>query len=417
VTDPCPARPKQIELFRKSHPNIEVYVDQASGGAIAKVLIQLAAHAGPDLIDIYSPPHLQYYAQHGALLPISEMCKESGITNGMFWPQCRGWMEWKEEIYGIPTNAGTFVLFYNKDHFDRAGLAYPTADWTWENFLTAAKKLTLKSSDGRRIEQFGCYPYVFEHFIWQAGGDYWNSDLSRCTLDTPQALKAIRFLNDLRVTWRVAPTRADEQNFSWGGWGEGAINLFATGRVSMVDMGRWAIVTFRRYQKEGAAAGDKPLRYGVAELPHDVTRANWFVSRATTINSECRHPKEAFEFLKFLTSPEYNRLICEGGDGFPSIRAIAESDMFLQDPNYPEEDQNRVHLDAVRWGRVEQISPHIKPAEYTKLRDDHYELLRAGEIQPERFCRDLTMKVNRAIEKALAPRLALQEATQGDIEP
>lgn len=408
VTDPNPARARQIELFRQKHPHVDVYVDQASTGAMAKVLIQLAAHAGPDLIDVYAPEVLAEFAKYNALMDITSLCSEAGIDPGMFWPQCRAWMEYEGKIYGIPSNAGTLVLFYNKDHFDEAGIPYPDETWNWNDYLEAARKLTLRTPDGKRILRYGCYPNEIRPLVWQAGGDFWNEDRSRCTLNTPQAIRGLSLFYDTRMKFRVAPSLGDEHGFSAGGWGGGVfgspIPLFATGRVSMLDMGRWGIVTFRQYQKDQIAAGEKPLRYGIAPLPHDATRATWFLSRATTINAETRYPKEAFEFLKFLTSPEYNRIICEGGDGFPSVRALAESEMFLHDPNYPEEDQNQVYLDDVQYGRVFLVSPFIKAAEYQKIHDTLWGYLREGTITPEKMALEYERKVNEAIERNRAER-------------
>jgi multiple sugar transport system substrate-binding protein len=406
VTDPNPARKLQIELFRKKHPNIDVYVDQASTGMMAKVLVQLAAHAGPDLIDIYTPDHLAYFAEYGALLPISEKCEAAGIDTSQFWPQCRHWMEYKGELFGIPTNGGTFVLFYNRDHFDEAGLAHPDETWTWDDYMDAARKLTVRNEKTNRVERYGCYPSEPRHLIWQAGGEMWNDEMTVCTLDSPEVKRAFDLYFDARMKHRVAPSLGDEQSFAAGGWGGGNIGspipLFASGKVSMLDTGRFGIVSFRQYQKDQKRAGERPLRFGIAPLPRDATRASWFLSRSTTINAETPYPDECFKFLEFLTTPEYNRLICEGGDGLPSVKALAESDMFLSDPNYPEEDQNQVYLDDIPYGRVDIISPYIKPAEYQKIWDTYTIRLREGTWGPEKAADEMARRVNEAMRRNIA---------------
>lgn len=403
VTDNNPARERQIQLFRKSHPNIEVQVDQATGGVTAKILIQLAAHAGPDLIDLYSPENLAYFAQFDSLLDITDLCQEAGIELDIFWPQCQAWMKYRDRIYGIPTNAGTLVLFYNKDHFDEVGLKYPDASWTWDDYLSAARKLTKHDPDTGRAIRYGCYPNEIKPLVWQAGGEFWDESLSTCTLNTPQVIRGFKMFYDTRILLKVAPSLGDEQSFSAGGWGGGVfgspIPLFATGRVSMLDMGRWGIVTFRQYQKEQKEAGLPPLRFGIAPLPHDVARATWFLSRSTTINAETQHPRECFEFLKFLTTTDYNRLICEGGDGLPSVKAIAQSDLFLHDPDYPEEDQNHIYLEDVQYGRVFQVSPFIKAAEFQKINDLITGRLREGTMTPELAAQEFTQQVNDAISR------------------
>lgn len=401
VTDPNPARKKQLELFHAAHPDIEVFVDW-SAGSMTKVLVQMAAHAGPDLVDVYFEEQLRHYASHRVFLPITELCRQAGITLDTFWPQCRHWMVYNEDIYGLPTNAGTFVLFYNKDHFDEVGLAYPDNTWTWDTYLEAAKKLTVREGRNRR---YGCYPAMYEHFLWQAGAEFWNEDMTRSALDSPQARRAVRFLYDLRHTHKVAPSKADLESFALGEWGGGSINLFATGRVSMLDMGRWGVITFRQYQEDQRKAGEPVLRFGVAELPYDATRATTFLARATCINAETKHPREAFAFVKFLASLEYNRLVAQGGDGFPAVRELAYSDVFLHDPNYPEEDTNHVYLDSVAYGRVPLISPHIVPAEFQNLRRQYFdEYLTTGQMDPDKICEEMTAKINAAIERTMRER-------------
>ena len=43
---------------------------------------------------------------------------------------------------GIPKDLDSAAVWYNKDMFDEAGIPYPTADWTWDDFREIAKKLT-----------------------------------------------------------------------------------------------------------------------------------------------------------------------------------------------------------------------------------------------------------------------------------
>lgn len=51
---------------------------------------------------------------------------------------------------GLPTNADAVVLYYNKDHFDEAGLDYPDDDWTWDDLVEASEELTI--DDGNDLQ-------------------------------------------------------------------------------------------------------------------------------------------------------------------------------------------------------------------------------------------------------------------------
>jgi multiple sugar transport system substrate-binding protein len=103
-------------------------------------------------------------------------------------------------LKALPVNFNLSLLVYNTALFDAAGLAYPNADWTKDEFLTAAKALTLKSGD--RITQWGvdAEPWwwgTWLPFIRQAGGDWMDPKTGEVTLDSPEAVAGIEYLASL----------------------------------------------------------------------------------------------------------------------------------------------------------------------------------------------------------------------------
>src|SRR5205807_8370913 len=75
--------------------------------------------------------------------------------------------------YGLPRDNDTTVIYYNKGAFDAAGLAYPRADWTWDDLRALARALTLRDGDGR-VARYG-FAFEAAHWwrlwVWQNGGD------------------------------------------------------------------------------------------------------------------------------------------------------------------------------------------------------------------------------------------------------
>lgn len=80
------------------------------------------------------------------------------------------------------------MIAYNKDIFDKAGIPYPTNDWTWDDFSTTAKQVS--SGEGAN-RVYG----IVSHWILQSfapyiyGGMPYNEDWSKQTLDDPNTLK------------------------------------------------------------------------------------------------------------------------------------------------------------------------------------------------------------------------------------
>ena len=104
-----------------------------------------------------------------------------------------------------------YTLFYNKSLFDAEGLRHPgEGSWTWDDYLKAVKKITKDLDGDGTPDQWGAtidfwgarlYPW-----LWSNGADLMSSDLSKCTIDSPDARQALQFLVDLRHKHKSTPS-------------------------------------------------------------------------------------------------------------------------------------------------------------------------------------------------------------------
>ena len=95
------------------------------------------------------------------------------------------------------------ALVYNKKLFQQAGIPSPTANWTWDDFRAAAKKLTDPAK-----KQFG-WAYVndgsedtvwrFDALLWQAGGEILTPDGKHAAFNSPAGVKAAQLLQQMAV--------------------------------------------------------------------------------------------------------------------------------------------------------------------------------------------------------------------------
>src|SRR5687768_1850597 len=94
-----------------------------------------------------------------------------------YYPGILSVNEYEGDVYGLPWIAQPVVLFYNKELFDAAGVEYPQAGWTWDDFTEKAKALTQDADGDGTVDQWGFSnnswppPYIF---AWQAGGELIN---------------------------------------------------------------------------------------------------------------------------------------------------------------------------------------------------------------------------------------------------
>jgi multiple sugar transport system substrate-binding protein len=399
TTDDNPARQAQIAIFDRMFPHLKLTIDP-SNNDMSKIIVQTMAGIGPDVIDCYTPMQVHAYLQAGIVQDITDWAKEAGTTPDTTWPTVVPSMVIDGRQYGYPTNPGPWVIFYNKDIFDRCHVPYPTGDWDWKKFTEIAQRLTIKSPDGRRNETFGIMGYDLQEAIWQNGGSFYSPDGTRCTLDSPEAIEAAQWLMDLQFKYKCAPSPSEEDAMaSAGGWGQGIITLFSAQRLGMIRYGRWGLIVWRK---------DPKLRIGVAPLPHQKCHATVVATRISVLNKKSPYVREAFNFIKFLASREYGEQINDSADNCAPLRQLCFEPRFEHNPQYPQEDFNHVFREEMKNGRIQEISKFVNPFVADRIFRRYVDLMRNRQMEPAEAMTACAAEINKAMQEYLAERPALK---------
>ena len=91
--------------------------------------------------------------------------------------------------FGLPRDLNVIALYYNKDMFDAAGVAYPDDTWDWAKLVEVGKQLTKDTNGDGTPDQWGVYTETtdmenaWSSFVWQAGGDILSADGTTSALD------------------------------------------------------------------------------------------------------------------------------------------------------------------------------------------------------------------------------------------
>ena len=273
--------------FNATHPNITV-TPQFYGNsdyALQKVLAAIAGGKPPDISYLYGS-WAANIATNPSTVNLTPYIDQFGWND--FWPAERHVATVNGKVIGIPALVDNLALVYNKRLFAQAGLAPPTANWTWSDFENAAIKLTNASK-----KQFG-WAYVndasedtvwrYWALLWQAGGSILTPDGKHAAFDSAAGLKALTFLQTLTQHNAIYLDNGSD-NY---------LGLFTSGHIGMLYTGPWDLGQIIQ--------GNQP--YGVQILPADVNHQtisgpdNWVV-----FNNGSAHVKAAVEFLKWFTSP------------------------------------------------------------------------------------------------------------------
>jgi len=214
------------------------------------------------------------------------------------------------------------LLYYNKDIFDKAGVAYPPASadkaWTWDEYVAAAKKLT-KDSKGKTPNDAGfdaknitTYGTQFNTLAWMwpvmaisNGGGVSSEDGSQLLLGKAETIEAAQKIADLSLKDHVAPTLTTSATFP-------TLDVtLLSGKVAMATGGQWEIgVSLKNSLKDG-------LKYGVGVLPKFKTAVTLNTGGPNVIFNTSKNLDAAKKFLKWYTQEDNNLSLIQGGVWMP----------------------------------------------------------------------------------------------------
>lgn len=152
-----PVIDQAIVNFEAANPNITVESSIVPWAQYwQKLQTSTVAGTAPDVFWM-NVPTFPKYANNGLLLNLSDYVAENNVDITKYPSTLIDLFTKDGNLYAIPENYDTIAMVYNKALFDEAGLDYPTADWTWDDLLAAAKKLTKDTDDGKQYGYMASY--------------------------------------------------------------------------------------------------------------------------------------------------------------------------------------------------------------------------------------------------------------------
>ena len=223
---------KMIEIFESKNPDIKVDV-QITGyeDYFTKLATTVGGGNPPDVFEMNMENFLSYMLR-GACADLTGKIDTANYSEGTLAA-----VSSEGKIYAVPMSFSTCVLFYNKDLFDQAGVAYPTDEWTWADAQAAAEKIKALGDD-----IWGYYqPITYNEFyksIKGNGGSVLSEDYSQFTMNTPENVAVLEaMIARVRGENHVMPTK--EELAGRGDW-----DLFTEGKLGMIITGIWGFPTF-----------------------------------------------------------------------------------------------------------------------------------------------------------------------------
>jgi len=288
-----------------------------------KLLTDIAAGTPPDTAFIGSDMYRTLIGG-GLLLDITDMLKGDpllGAADYFIEPQEEGRCTQDGKWYGIGSCWVAPHIYYNADVFAEAGVEPPSNDpelaWTWPQFLEAATALTVDAAgkhpnesgfDAENIQRWGVqwptWSTILHAAIVGNGGDWIDPATGLLILDTPAATEAMQNVADLVLKNKVSPAGTAMEAL-----GMTNTQMIDSGRLAMAIDGSWALSWLYKI---------KP-KLGTAVLPGMSQKTG--TSMQAHLHSgfaSSQHPSEAWQWVRFLSTPFYQTQFCKSGLWLPS---------------------------------------------------------------------------------------------------
>jgi ABC-type glycerol-3-phosphate transport system substrate-binding protein len=345
------------------------------------------------------------------------------------------------------------------DLFDAKGLPYPSRDWTWDEALDMARKLTRDIDGDGRIDQWGlAWPFARGYEGPMMKGWSWTRANGReINIDDPVFYETLQWMADLIHVEHVAPSLEQIE-------GTGATVdylLFTTGKIAMQSGGRWQTAIYKRelrtfkiteqslenmrsgaipdsvlekleklknrklnqqgmsereelrdFFREATGADEHTIglilenvemedlfRWDTAWLPIPEKGAE----RRYTINSEAwgiyrgsEVIEEAWKVLKWVSGPKGSAVLGRIGGAVPAVKSVAYSPDFLES-HPPSREGNLMWLDAME----NVVRPPLEPrwAKIDQMMQQTLELGWNGQRSFKDLCLELKPKLDRLLQE------------------
>lgn len=264
----------------------------------SKINQMMAAGNAPDIVTAWEGD-MQIFAAGGKLVNLDPYIeKSSTLKADDFIPAVQKLKEMNGATYGLPWCYAAEILYYNKDMFDAAKIPYPNNDWTMDDFVKTAEKLTIIKDN--KVVQYGADGMGFVGGWWSgigAAGDaiYKDGGLSIGS----GAIKFLTTQKDL-IDKKIVPAPSADS---------AGADLFASGMAAMTRTGSWMVNGYK----------DLGFNWDIAPQPKDAISYNSLHTGMYTIPTTTKDKDNAWKAIEWLMGDQ-GQAILSKGTGNMSVR-------------------------------------------------------------------------------------------------
>lgn len=284
---------------------------------------------GADLVQVYEIGS-RFMIESGWITPMQQMIDADSYDLSQIEPNLAAYYTIDNQLYSMPFNSSTPIMYYNKEMFDKAGIT--EIPDSLEGIEAVGEKLLNEGGAGQVIS-LGIYGWFFEQFIGKQGLEYANNGNGRTEAATAVAFDSNGAAANILTAWKSLYDKGYAPNVGKGGdagladfsAGKSAITLGSTASLKQIlqDVnGKFEVGT--AYFPKVKSTDEGGVSIGGASL--------WALD-----NKDPKKTRATWEFIKFLISPESQAYWNAQTGYFPVTTAAQEEPVFQENvEKYPQ---------------------------------------------------------------------------------
>ena len=325
-----------IEAFEAAHPGVKVEMVDLGSTDYSTVLGTQLSGSGCDfdVVTIKDTPGYITLVNKGVLTPLDEKIAADGVDLSLYGG-ITDQVVVGDMLYELPFRSDIWVIYYNKDIFDNAGVDYPTNDMTWEDYDALARSVA-DPTPGSEI--YGCHYHTWRSTVMLQGildGEHTIVEGSYEFLKPYYEMVLAQQQDEICMDYAMLKTQGLHYS-----------DAFAQGNIAMMNMGSWFISTL--INKIASGEYVDCANWGLVKYPHaEGVEPGSTLATITglAVPTSAPHADEAWEFVKFVSGPE-GAGVMAGTGNIPAITNSEIASLISSMEGFPQDENSKEALVA-----------------------------------------------------------------------
>ena len=326
-----------IKAYEAKNPNVTIEMLDL-GSADFMTMLQTQLSGGDSSIDIVTIKYIPGYnnlVKRNLLMNLNDKIKSEKVDVSLYGGTTDQ-ISVDGKLYGIPFRSDFWVIFYNKDVFDKAGVAYPDNDMTFAEYDALARRMT---SGTGAAKVYGAHYHTWRSAVQLFGIlDGKNTIVDGTYNFLKPYYEMVLSQQKDGIVQDYATLKTSSTHYS---------GVFYNNSVAMMNMGSWFIATLINQIEQGKT---EVKNWGLAKYPHaEGVPAGTTLGTITSlgVSNASKKKDAAFDFVKFVTGPEGAQIIAKTGT-IPAIKDAEVVKIIASKPGFPSDQGSRDALQVAK---------------------------------------------------------------------